>query len=159
MFRPFVWGKAWKSNRGGNWNLSIASAWRRRVVRVYACAIGRSVAGVSCLSLMCRRRTWRACSVASRKSPREIDMRIPVRDCMTEGRMTTHGWGACTSVEGTRAPSTGDAIERTRDSTRPPWEKSSLGQNRVTLYFTFGLPTLAKRPKWSSRKGGVKAYT
>jgi hypothetical protein len=64
-------------------------------------------------------------------------MRIPVRDCMTEDRMTTHGWGACTSVEGTRAPSTGDAIERTRDSTRPPWEKSSLGQNRVTLYFTF----------------------
>jgi hypothetical protein len=43
---------------------------------------------------------------------------------------------ACTSVEGTRAPSTGDAIERTIDSARPPWEKSNLGQNRVTLYFT-----------------------
>jgi hypothetical protein len=55
-------------------------------------------------------------------------MRIPVRDCMTEGRMTTHGWVACTSVEGTRAPSTGDTIERTRDSTRPPRENSSLGQ-------------------------------
>jgi hypothetical protein len=56
---------------------------------------------------------------------------------MTEGRMTTHGWGACTSVEGTRAPSTGDAIERTIDLARPPWENSSLGQNRITLYFTF----------------------
>jgi hypothetical protein len=62
-------------------------------------------------------------------------MRIPVRDCMTDGRMTTHGWGACTSVDGTRAP--GDAIERTIDLARPPWEKSSLVQNRVTLYFTF----------------------
>jgi hypothetical protein len=58
-------------------------------------------------------------AVATRKSPREIDMRIPVRDCMTEGRMTTRGWGACTSVEGTRVPSTGDAIERTSDSARP----------------------------------------
>jgi hypothetical protein len=65
MFRPFVWGAAWKGSRGGNGNLSIASAWRRRVVRVYACAIGLSVAGVSCLSLVCKRRTWRACSPSS----------------------------------------------------------------------------------------------
>jgi hypothetical protein len=85
--------------------------------------------------------------VAIRKSPRVIDMRIPVRDCMTEGRMTTHGWGACTFVEGTRAPSTGDAIERTRDSTRPPWEKSSLGQNRVTLYSFPTMTTVTKRLK------------
>jgi hypothetical protein len=49
--------------------------------------------------------------------------------------MTTHGWGACTSVEGTRAPSMGDAIERTTDSTRLSQEKSSLGRNRVTVYF------------------------
>jgi hypothetical protein len=63
-------------------------------------------------------------------------MRISVRDCMTEDRMATHGWGACTSVEGTRAPSMGDAIERTIDLARPPWEKICLGQNRVTLYFT-----------------------
>jgi hypothetical protein len=86
-------------------------------------------------------------------------MRIPLRDCMTEGRITTNGWGACTSVEGTRALSTGDAIERTIDLSGLPWEKSSLGQNRVTLYFHFGLPTLAQRPKWSSRQGGVENYT
>jgi hypothetical protein len=86
-------------------------------------------------------------------------MRIPLRDCMTEGRITTHGWGACTSVEGTRAPSMGDAIERTIDLARAPWEKSSLGQNRVTLYFHFGLPALAQRPKWSSRQGAVENYT
>jgi hypothetical protein len=67
-------------------------------------------------------------------------MCIYVRDCMTEGRMTTNGWGACTSVEGTRAPSTGDAIERTIDLSGLPWEKSSLGQNRVTVYFTSGSP-------------------
>jgi hypothetical protein len=65
-------------------------------------------------------------------------MRIPVRDCMTEGLIKTHDRGACTSVEGTRSPSTGDAIERTIESARPPWEKSSLGQNRVALYFTSG---------------------
>jgi hypothetical protein len=29
--------------------------------------------------------------VETLKSPREIDMRIPVRDCMAEGWMTTHG--------------------------------------------------------------------
>jgi hypothetical protein len=75
-------------------------------------------------------------SVASRKSPRERDMRIPVRDYMTEGRMTIRGGGACTSIEGTRAPSTRDAIERNRDSERLPWEKSSLSQNRVALYCT-----------------------
>jgi hypothetical protein len=69
-----------------------------------------------------------------------IDIRTPVRDCITEGRMTTHGWGACISVDGTRAPSTGDAIERTIDLSRPPWEKSSLAQNRVTFYFTSGSP-------------------
>jgi hypothetical protein len=69
-------------------------------------------------------------------------MRIPVRDCMNEGRMTTHGWGACTSVEGTRAPSTGNAIERIRDSTRPLCEKSILGQNPVPVYFTSGSPPL-----------------
>jgi hypothetical protein len=34
---------------------------------------------------------------------------------MTEDRVKTHGWGFCTYVEGTRAPSTGDAIERTID--------------------------------------------
>jgi hypothetical protein len=85
--------------------------------------------------------------VASRKSPREIVMRIPLRDCMTEGRITTHGWGACTSVEGTRAPSMGDAIERTIDLARPPWEKSSLGQNRVTVYSFPTVTTLARGPK------------
>jgi hypothetical protein len=57
------------------------------------------------------------------------------RDCMTEDRMTTHGWGACTSVEGTRVPSMGDAIERTIDLTGLMEEKSSLGQNRATVYF------------------------
>jgi hypothetical protein len=71
--------------------------------------------------------------VVRRKSPRGIDMRIPVRDCMTEGRIKTHSWEACTSVEGTRAPSTGDAIERTIDSSTPPWENSSLGKNRVAV--------------------------
>jgi hypothetical protein len=75
-------------------------------------------------------------AVATRKSPKGIDMRIPVRDCMTEGRVNTHGWGACTSVEGTGAPSTGDTIERTIDSARHPWEKSSLGQKWFDFYFT-----------------------
>jgi hypothetical protein len=69
------------------------------------------------------------------KIPEGIKVSLPGRDCMTEDRMTTHGWGACTSVEGTRAPSMGDAIERTIDSTRLSQEKSSLGQNRVPLYF------------------------
>jgi hypothetical protein len=81
-------------------------------------------------------------SVATRKSPTGIGMRIPVRDCMNEGRITTHGWGACTSVEGTRAPSMGDAIDRTIDLARPPWEKISLGQNRVTVYSTSRSPHL-----------------
>jgi hypothetical protein len=54
---------------------------------------------------------------------------------MTEDRTTTHGWGACTSFEGTRAPLMGDAIERTIDSTRLSQEKSSLGQNRVLVNF------------------------
>jgi hypothetical protein len=86
-------------------------------------------------------------------------MRIPLRDCTNEGRMTTHGWGACTYVEGTRAPSMGDAIERTIDLARPPREKSSLGQNRVPFTSPLDRSTLARRPKWSSRKGDVEAYT
>jgi hypothetical protein len=61
---------------------------------------------------------------------------LPRRDSMTEDRMTTHGWGACTSVEGTRAPSMGDAIERTIDSARLMQEKCSLGQNGVALYYS-----------------------
>jgi hypothetical protein len=61
---------------------------------------------------------------------------LPRRDCMTEDRMTTHGWGAgaCTSVEGTRAPSMGDATERTIDLTGLMEAKGSLGQNRATVY-------------------------
>jgi hypothetical protein len=64
-----------------------------------------------------------------------IKVSLPGRDCMTEDRMTTDGWRACTSVEGTRASSMGDAIEQTIDSTRLSQEKSSLGQNRVTIYY------------------------
>jgi hypothetical protein len=57
-----------------------------------------------------------ACS--NPKIPEGIKGDLPGRDCMAEDRMTTHGWGACTSIEGTRAPSIGDAIEQTIDSTR-----------------------------------------
>jgi hypothetical protein len=46
MFRPFVWGAAWKSSRGGNGNLFIASAWRMRVVRVYACTFRSCMHGI-----------------------------------------------------------------------------------------------------------------
>jgi hypothetical protein len=83
-------------------------------------------------------------------------MRIPVRDCLNEGRMTTHGWGACTYVEGTRAPSTGDAIERTIDSARPSCEKSSLGQNRVALYCTSQALRSTPAAQMELRKGRVR---
>jgi hypothetical protein len=73
--------------------------------------------------------------------------------------MTTHGWGACTSVEGTRAPSMGDAIERTVDSTRLMEEKSSLGQNRVTVYFPSTLLHSSHAAEIELPKGRCKDLT
>jgi hypothetical protein len=84
---------------------------------------------------------------------------LPGRDCMTEDRMTTHGWGACTSVERTRAPSMGDAIERTIDSTRLSQEKSSLGQNRVTVYFPSRLLHSSHAAEIELPKGRCKDLT
>jgi hypothetical protein len=78
---------------------------------------------------------------------------------MIEDRMTTHGWGACTSVEGTRAPSMGDAIERTVDSTRLSQEKSSLGQNRVTVYFPSRLLHSSHAAEIELPKGRCKDLT
>jgi hypothetical protein len=84
---------------------------------------------------------------------------LPRRDCMTEDRMTTHGWGACTSVEGTRAPSMGDAIERTIDLTGLMEEKSSLGQNRATLYFNSRLLHSRRVAQMEHPKGRRKKLT
>jgi hypothetical protein len=78
---------------------------------------------------------------------------------MTEDRMTTHGWGACTFVEGTRAPSMGDAIERTIDLTGLMEEKTSLGQNRDTVYFPFRLLHSSHAAEIELPKGRCKDLT